>query len=87
MMNYLVKLEEELGDLSESQFPSRKYRLPITFESQKQKDSLQRYIETQRPYASYLPDTAEFVAKNNAFTVQQVRSNEASPKCIADACT
>lgn len=77
MMNYLVKLEEELGDLSESQFPSRKYRLPITFESQKQKDSLQRYIETQRPYASYLPDTAEFVAKNNAFTVQQVRSNEA----------
>ena len=72
MMEHLLKLESELGDLSEAQFPSRKYRLPITFGSQKQTESLQRYIETQRPYASYLPDTVEFVAKNNAFTLQQV---------------
>ena len=72
MMDCLLRLEKQLGDLSEAQFPGRKYRLPITFGSQKQKESLQRYIETQRPYASYLPDTVEFVAKNNAFTVQQV---------------
>ena len=72
MMECLLKLEAEIGDLSETQFPSRKYRLPITFGSQKQKDSVQRYIETQRPYASYLPDTVDFVAKNNAFTLEQV---------------
>lgn len=75
MLDYLLKLETELGDLSEAKFPSRKYKLPITFESKRQKESLQRYIETQRPYASYLPDPMEFVAKNNAFTVQQVRSS------------
>lgn len=72
LLDHLLKLETELGDLSEAKFPSRKYKLPITFESQRQKDSLQRYMETQRPYASYLPDPMEFVAKNNAFTKQQV---------------
>ena len=74
LLDHLLKLENELGDLSEAKFPSRKYRLPITFESKRQKESLQRYIETQRPYASYLPDPMEFVAKNNAFTMQQVSS-------------
>lgn len=73
MMETLLKLENELGDLSEAQFPSRKYKLPIVFEHPKQKASVQRYIETQRPYASYLPDPLEFVAKNNAFTQQQMR--------------
>ena len=72
ILDYLLKLENELGDLSEAKFPSRKYKLPITFESKRQKESLQRYIETQRPYATYLPDPLEFVAKNNAFTMQQV---------------
>lgn len=32
--------------------------------------AIQRYIETQRPYTSYLPDTMDFVVKNNAFTQQ-----------------
>jgi urea carboxylase len=73
MMGCLLKLENELGDLSEAQFPSRKYRLPITFDHPKQRACLQRYIETQRPYATYLPDPMAFVAKNNAFTEQKMR--------------
>ncbi|KAL2408119.1 Urea amidolyase [Exophiala dermatitidis] len=73
MMKHLLNLETELGDLSEAKFPSRKYKLPITFESERQKQSIQRYIETQRPYASYLPDPMEFVAKNNAMTLQQLK--------------
>lgn len=51
--------------------PSRRFRLPLTFESKRQTAALQRYIETQRPYAAYLPDNIEFVAKNNAFTREQ----------------
>jgi len=72
MLDFLLQLEAELGDLSEAKFPSRKYKLPITFESRKQRESLQRYMETQRPYASYLPDTLDFVAKNNALTQKEV---------------
>ncbi|KAK6379336.1 hypothetical protein LTS17_006254 [Exophiala oligosperma] len=73
LLQALIRLENELGDLSEAKYPSRKYKLPITFKSKRQKESLQRYMETQRPYASYLPDPAEFVAKNNGFTEQQLR--------------
>jgi urea carboxylase len=83
LLEYLLQLENDLGDLSEARFPSRKYKLPITFESKRQKDSLQRYIETQRPYASYLPDPMEFVAKNNAFTVQQVGPSPSSVRYLS----
>lgn len=51
--------------------PSRRFRLPLTFESKRQTAAIQRYIETQRPYAAYLPDNIDFVAKNNAFTREQ----------------
>lgn len=68
LIDYLCKLEFELGDLSAARMPSRRFRLPLTFESARQTAALQRYMETQRPYASYLPDNIEFVAKNNAFT-------------------
>ncbi|KPI37203.1 putative urea carboxylase [Cyphellophora attinorum] len=73
MMKLLLKLEDEMGDLSSSKFPSRLYKLPIAWNHTKQKESLKRYMETQRPYASYLPDPAEFVAENNAFSERQLR--------------
>lgn len=72
MLEYLIKLESEVGDLSEAKFPGRKFRLPITFRTKEEETSLKRYMETQRPYASYLPDPFAFVAKNNGFTEQQV---------------
>jgi urea carboxylase len=74
LLEILIKLEAELGDLSEIKMPSRKYKLPLTFKSKRQDAAIQRYIETQRPYASYLPDTMDFVAKNNAFTQKQVNT-------------
>lgn len=73
LLDHLLKLESQLGDLTNAKIPSRKFRLPLTFSSKKQEASIQRYIETQRPYASYLPDTMNFIAKNNAFTQQQFR--------------
>ncbi|PGG97465.1 urea carboxylase [Helicocarpus griseus UAMH5409] len=71
LIDYLCKLEIELGDLSQAKMPSRLFKLPLTFESKRQTAALQRYMETQRPYASYLPDNMDFVAKNNAFTREE----------------
>ena len=71
LLVYLCTIEAQLGDLSAAKMPSRLFKLPLTFESQRQKDALQRYMETQRPYASYLPDNMSFVAKNNAFTMEE----------------
>ncbi|KAA6408635.1 MAG: urea carboxylase [Lasallia pustulata] len=65
LISFLVDLEAMLGDLSTAKVPSRIFKLPIIFESHRQTAALQRYMETQRPYASYLPDNMEFVAKNN----------------------
>ncbi|GFF86643.1 putative urea carboxylase [Aspergillus udagawae] len=71
LISYLCELETKLGDLSQAKMPSRLFKLPLTFESQRQKDAILRYMETQRPYASYLPDNMEFVARNNAFTKEE----------------
>lgn len=67
LVSHLCTLEATaLGDLSNAKMPSRIYKLPITFTSKRQQEATQRYMETQRPYAVYLPDNMEFVAKNNA---------------------
>lgn len=69
----LTDIESSFGDLSHAKFPSRLFRLPLTFTHPAQTASITRYIETQRRYASYLPDPAKFVAENNAFSEQQFR--------------
>ena len=74
LLELLLKFEAEIGDISNSKMPSKKYKLPLTFKSKRQDDSITRYIETQRPYAAYLPDPMGFVAENNAFTMEQFKS-------------
>lgn len=71
LLSYLRSIESELGDLSQIKMPSRLFRLPLTFESKRQAEAITRYMETQRPYASYLPDNIDFIAKNNAFSRAQ----------------
>ena len=74
ILELLLKFEAEIGDISHSKMPSKKYRLPLTFTSKRQDDSITRYIETQRPYAAYLPDPISFVAQNNAFSMDEFKS-------------
>lgn len=70
---HLINLEKTaLGDLSSAKMPSRIYRLPLTFSHKRQQEATQRYMETQRPYAAYLPDNTDFMAKNNAMTKADV---------------
>ncbi|KAI9368323.1 allophanate hydrolase subunit 2-domain-containing protein [Aspergillus egyptiacus] len=71
LINYLCTIEAQLGDLSRAKMPSRRFKLPLTFESKRQDEAIKRYMETQRPYAAYLPDNMDFVARNNAFTRQE----------------
>lgn len=65
LITHLVDLEAHIGDLSRAKVPSRLFKLPILFDSSKEKNAIKRYMETQRPYASYLPDNMDFLAKNN----------------------
>lgn len=75
LVKHLQVLEDQIGDLSKTKVPCRQFRLPLSFESKEQADATQRYMETQRPQAPYLPDNLGFVAKNNAFSSEQLKKN------------
>ncbi|KAK5172580.1 uncharacterized protein LTR77_002700 [Saxophila tyrrhenica] len=83
LIEHLQTLEEQLGDLSKIKVPCRRFRLPLSFESKEQTEATKRYMETQRPQAPYLPDNLEFVAKNNAFTGEQLKHNMLSGTLMA----
>ncbi|KAL5338477.1 allophanate hydrolase subunit 2-domain-containing protein [Aspergillus crustosus] len=74
LIDYLCNIESQLGDLSRAKMTSRRFELPLTFHSKRQNDAIKRYMETQRPYASYLPDNMDFVARSNTFTRKEFES-------------
>lgn len=73
LLDYLVSLEEDLGDLSSINMPNRTFVLPLTFTHPRLTECVERYMANQRPYASYLPDTFRFVAENNGISVKEFR--------------
>ncbi|KAI1590231.1 Acetyl propionyl-CoA carboxylase alpha subunit [Pyrenophora tritici-repentis] len=73
LIEHLKIIEDTLGDLTTTKVPTRIFKLPISFESKLQDEATQRYMTNQRPHAPYLPDNLSFVAKNNAFTPQQLK--------------
>lgn len=59
-------LELQLENNTQSRkLSSRIIRLPMVFDDKVNKDSIERYMALQRPYASYLPDPVEFIARSN----------------------
>ena len=75
LIKHLQTLEDQIGDLSKTKVPCRRFKLPLSFESKEQSQATQRYMETQRPHAPYLPDNLAFVAKNNAFLPERLKHN------------
>ncbi|KAF2125612.1 hypothetical protein P153DRAFT_323616 [Dothidotthia symphoricarpi CBS 119687] len=73
LIAHLQNIESQLGDLRATKVPTRIFKLPISFESKLQDEATQRYMMNQRPHAPYLPDNLAFVAKNNAFSSQQLK--------------
>jgi len=75
LVKHLQELEGQIGDLSKIKVPCRRFKLPISFESKIQDEATQRYMETTRPHAPYLPSNLDFVAKNNDFSPDQLKEN------------
>jgi urea carboxylase len=73
LIAHLKSTEAHLGDLRSTKVPTRIFKLPISFKSKLQDEATQRYMTNQRPHAPYLPDNLAFVAKNNAFSPQQLK--------------
>ncbi|KAL8684872.1 MAG: hypothetical protein Q9218_008094, partial [Villophora microphyllina] len=83
LLAHLIRLESQLGDLSHAKVPSRLFKLPILFGSPRETAALKRYMETQRPYASYLPNNMDFVAKNNGLEKQDLKNILTKSRLIA----
>ncbi|KAK8091910.1 urea carboxylase [Apiospora hydei] len=73
LLEHLISLESDLGDLRSALVPSRRFTLPLTFTHPKLAECAARYMANQRPYASYLPDTFDFVAANNGLSAAEFR--------------
>lgn len=62
-VSLLVSLEASLSD--SLSYHGKTYYLPMVFDPEENKVATHRYMETQRPYAPYLPDNIDFMRRNN----------------------
>lgn len=61
----LQRLEQSFDDAGNFRVPSKVFHLPMVFDAEECDQATARYMETQRPYATYLPDNIDFIRRNN----------------------
>lgn len=80
LMNLLLELEAGLGDVSQLKVPSRIVWMPMAFEDSATLGAVERYQETVRASAPWLPNNVDFIQRING-----LESREAVRDTIFDA--
>ncbi|MBK0097129.1 urea carboxylase [Erwinia sp. S63] len=80
LMNLLLDLEAGLGDVSQLKVPSRIVWMPMAFEDSATLGAVERYQETVRATAPWLPNNVDFIQRING-----LESREAVRDTIFDA--
>ena len=66
VLEAILAAEEMLPEASEDmQFPGRKITFPIVLDDKWNREALQRYMQSMRDQAVYLPSNIEYLARNN----------------------
>lgn len=65
LMRHLLRLEEMLPDVAQLEIPTRIVHLPLTFEDSATRAAIERYRETVRREAPWLPGNLEFLRRIN----------------------
>jgi urea carboxylase len=74
LMRHLKNLEDTLPDVDDLKIPTRVVHLPLCFEDSATLQAVQRYRETVRAEAPWLPSNSEFLRRINGLkTIDQVR--------------
>lgn len=74
LMHHLLQMEEALPDVAAVKIPTRVVHLPIAFEDSATLGAIQRYRETVRADAPWLPSNLEFLRRINGLeTVADVQ--------------
>ncbi|OAA55168.1 Allophanate hydrolase subunit 2 [Cordyceps fumosorosea ARSEF 2679] len=70
-IKHVLRADVESPSQLSTKLSSRHIRLPMVFDDKVNRASVERYIATQRPTASYLPDPVEFIARSNGLQSKQ----------------
>ncbi|MBG0843320.1 urea carboxylase [Ectopseudomonas toyotomiensis] len=74
LLEHLLRLEHQLGDVAELKVPTRIVHLPMAFEDSATLAAVERYRETVRSEAPWLPNNVDFIQRANGLTSrEQVR--------------
>ncbi len=74
LLDHLLHLEENLGDVAELKVPTRIVHLPMAFEDSATLAAVERYRETVRSDAPWLPNNVDFIQRANGLASrEQVR--------------
>jgi urea carboxylase len=74
LMRHLLRLEETLPDVAGLKIPTRIVHLPIAFDDSATLEAIQRYRETVRADAPWLPNNLEFLRRVNGLqTIAEVQ--------------
>lgn len=65
LVQLIVRINEQLADLSNVQFPVRKVKLPLSWDDESIHLIIQRYITTVRNNAPWCPNNIEFIRRIN----------------------
>jgi len=65
LLNQLIKLEDQLGDLSDASVPSRTVWLPISWNDEACQEAVNKYVKSVRADAPWCPDNIEFIRRIN----------------------
>ncbi|XQE66324.1 urea carboxylase [Pseudomonas sp. P3C3] len=74
LLEHLLRLERQLGDVAELKVPTRIVHLPLAFEDSATLAAVERYRETVRSEAPWLPNNVDFIQRANGLeSREQVR--------------
>jgi len=74
LLDHLLRLERQLSDVAELKVPTRIVHLPMAFEDSATLAAVERYRETVRSEAPWLPNNVDFIQRANGLASrEQVR--------------
>ncbi|KAB8306125.1 urea carboxylase [Erwinia endophytica] len=71
LLNLLLDLEKNLGDVRQMKVPSRIVHLPMAFEDSATLGAVERYKETVRATAPWLPNNVDFIQRINGLATRE----------------
>ncbi|PKH22600.1 urea carboxylase [Enterobacterales bacterium CwR94] len=71
LLHILQDVEHELGDVSQLTIPSRVVHLPMAFEDSATLGAVERYQETVRAQAPWLPNNVDFLQRINGLATRE----------------